>query len=93
MLLLASPASALIINTGNSNLALNYARVGGVIAAKGMNFGDKSKLRCVAGPVAFNGAFYNDRGFCAQNLANGDSASFHYEAKGKLGGGITERTW
>ena len=70
-----------------------YPRVGGVIAAKGINFGDKSKLRCVAGPIAFNGTFYHDRGFCAQNFANGDSASFHYEAKGKLGGGITERSW
>jgi hypothetical protein len=93
LLLLSSPTIALIINTANRNLALNYARVGGAIATKGMNFGDKSKLRCVAEPIAFNGTFYNDRGLCKQNFANGDSASFHYEAKGKLGGGITERSW
>tara|TARA_B100000780_G_scaffold189173_1_gene133075 strand:- start:947 stop:1285 length:339 start_codon:yes stop_codon:yes gene_type:complete len=93
LLLLASPTSTLIINTANSNLALNYARVGGVIATKGMNFCDKSKLRYIVGPIAFNGTFYNDRGFYAQNFANGDSASFHYDPKGKLCGGITERPW
>ena len=93
LLLLASPTSTLIINTENSNLALNYARVGGVIATKGMNFCDKSKLRYIVGPIAFNGTFYDNRVFCAQNFANGDSASFHYEAKGRLGGGITERSW